>query len=108
MTWRLHTQEQRYYTLPDLTATTLGAPIEVAVDAWELSLDAGATWLASQPHPNQPNAPCWLLRGPDYPGAGDTPSPGGTLVAHSARPLVRLRDAPETAIATAPWIQLVR
>ena len=105
--WRLHRQEQEYYTLPDLAAATAtGNPVSVAVDGWEASFDRGVTWHQSQAHPDQPTAPCWLLRGDQHPGPGDTNTSVGILVTRTIAPLVRRRDTPETVIEQAPMVQV--
>ena len=107
---RLHHQEQTYYALPDLHATPAGSatPITVPVTSWEASYDRGTTWHAAQPHPDQPATPCWLIRGPGFPGAGDTNPSDGIPVARSATPLIRLSDSPETEIEAAEIIEVWR
>lgn len=104
---KLHTQEQVFYTLPNLSATTPSGPVVVAVDRWEASFDGGDTWYASQAHPDLPTAPAWLIRGAHYPGPADTGPASGVLISRSTVPLIRLRDMPETTIEKAeairPW-----
>ena len=69
----LHAQEQAYYTLPDLHATDVtGTRLTTPVAGWEASFDRGTTWHPAGPHPDYPGVPCWLIRGPHFPGAGDT------------------------------------
>ena len=107
---KLHIQEQVFYTLPNLAASTPAGPVVVAVDRWEASFDGGATWHASQAHPDLPTAPAWLIRGANYPGPDDTGTASGILIAQKTVPLIRLRDTPETTIEKAevirPWTQL--
>ena len=107
---KLHIQEQTYYALPTLRATPAGSttPITVPVTSWEASYDRGTTWHAAQPHPDQPTTPCWLVRGPGFPGPGDTNPTGGILVARSTMPLIRLSDSPETEIEAAEIIEVWR
>ena len=106
---KLHIQEQTYYALPDLRATDVaGATVSTPVDSWEASYDRGTTWHAAQPHPDQPTTPCWLVRGPGFPGPGDTNPSDGILVARSTAPLIRLSDSPETEIEAAEIIEVWR
>ena len=107
---KLHIQEQTYYALPDLRATPAGSttPITVPVTSWEASYDRGITWYAAIGHPDQPATPCWLIRGPGFPGPGDTNPSDGILVARSTTPLIRLSDSPETEIEAAEIIEVWR
>ena len=106
---KLHIQEQTYYGLPTLHATDVaGATVSTPVDSWEASYDRGTTWYAAQPHPDQPATPCWLVRGPGFPGPGDANLVPGILVARSTTPLVRLSDSPETEIESAEIIEVWR
>lgn len=106
---KLHIQEQTYYALPTLHATDVaGATVSTPVASWEASYDRGTTWHAAQPHPDQPTTPCWLIRGPGFPGAGDTNPSAGILVARSTTPLIRLSDSPETEIEAAESIEVWR
>lgn len=102
----LHRQEQVYYTLPHLTASTPAGRVEVPVTGWEASFDAGESWHAAQAHPNLPAAPCWLVRGPNHPGIGDTSPASGVLISRTTAPLIRLKDTPETVIERAEQITL--
>ncbi len=106
---RLHHQEQTYYGLPTLHATDIsGATVSTPVASWEASYDRGTTWNAAIGHPDQPTTPCWLIRGPGFPGAGDTNPSDGILVARSVKPLIRLSDSPETEIEAAEIIEVWR
>lgn len=106
---KLHIQEQTYYALPNLHATDIsGGAISTPVASWEASYDRGTTWHAAQPHPDQPATPCWLIRGPGFPGPGDTNPSDGILVARSTTPLIRLSDSPETEIEAAEIIEVWR
>ena len=106
---KLHIQEQTYYALPTLRATDVaGATVSTPVTSWEASYDRGTTWHAAQPHPDQPTTPCWLVRGPGFPGPGDTNPSDGILVARSTTPLIRLSDSPETEIEAAEIIEVWR
>ena len=106
---RLHHQEQTYYGLPTLHATDIsGATVSTPVASWEASYDRGTTWHAAIGHPDQPTTPCWLIRGPGFPGPGDTNPPDGILVARSTAPLIRLSDSPETEIEAAEIIEVWR
>ena len=106
---KLHIQEQTYYALPTLHATDVaGATVSTPVDSWEASYDRGTTWHAAIGHPDQPATPCWLVRGPGFPGPGDTNPPDGILVARSTMPLIRLSNSPETEIEAAEIIEVWR
>ena len=70
--------------------------------------DRGTTWHAAIGHPDQPTTPCWLIRGPGFPGPGDTNPSDGILVARSTMPLIRLSDSPETEIEAAEIIEVWR
>ena len=106
---RLHHQEQTYYGLPTLHATDIsGATVSTPVTSWEASYDRGTTWHAAIGHPDQPATPCWLIRGPGFPGPGDTNLAPGILVARSTMPLIRLSDSPETEIEAAEIIEVWR
>ena len=106
---KLHIQEQTYYALPNLHATDIsGGAVSTPVASWEASYDRGTTWHAAQPHPDQPTTPCWLIRGPGFPGPGDTNLVPGILVARSTMPLIRLSDSPETEIEAAEIIEVWR
>ena len=106
---KLHIQEQTYYALPTLRATDVaGATVSTPVDSWEASYDRGTTWHAAIGHPDQPATPCWLIRGPGFPGPGDTNPSDGILVARSIKPLIRLSDSPETEIEAAEIIEVWR
>lgn len=106
---KLHIQEQTYYALPNLHATDIsGGAVSTPVASWEASYDRGTTWHAAQPHPDQPATPCWLIRGPGFPGPGDTNPSDGILVARSTTPLIRLSDSPETEIEAAEIIEVWR
>ena len=106
---KLHIQEQTYYALPNLHATDIsGGAVSTPVASWEASYDRGTTWHAAQPHPDQPTTPCWLVRGPGFPGPGDTNPPDGILVARSTTPLIRLSNSPETEIEAAESIEVWR
>ena len=106
---RLHHQEQTYYALPTLHATDIsGATVSTPVASWEASYDRGTTWHAAIGHPDQPTTPCWLIRGPGFPGPGDTNPSDGILVARSTTPLIRLSDSPETEIEAAEIIEVWR
>lgn len=106
---RLHHQEQTYYGLPTLHATDIsGATVSTPVASWEASYDRGITWHAAIGHPDQPATPCWLIRGPGFPGPGDTNPTDGILVARSTTPLIRLSDSPETEIEAAESIEVWR
>ena len=106
---RLHHQEQTYYGLPTLHATDVaGATVSTPVASWEASYDRGTTWHAAIGHPDQPATPCWLIRGPGFPGPGDTNPSDGILVARSTTPLIRLSDSPETEIEVAEIIEVWR
>ena len=104
---RLHHQEQTYYALPNLHATDIsGGAVSTPVASWEASYDRGTTWHAAIGHPDQPTTPCWLVRGPGFPGPGDTNPSDGILVASGATPLIRLSDSPETSIKAAEIIEV--
>ena len=106
---RLHLQEQTYYGLPTLHAADIsGATVSTPVASWEASYDRGTTWHAAIGHPDQPTTPCWLVRGPGFPGPGDTNPSDGILVARSTTPLIRLSDSPETEIEAAEIIEVWR
>ena len=106
---RLHHQEQTYYALPNLHATDVGGDaVSTPVASWEASYDRGTTWHAAIGHPDQPTTPCWLIRGPGFPGPGDTNPSDGILVARSTTPLIRLSDSPETEIEAAEIIEVWR
>ena len=106
---KLHIQEQTYYALPDLHATDVaGGAVSTPVASWEASYDRGTTWHAAIGHPDQPATPCWLIRGPGFPGPGDTNPSDGILVARSTAPLIRLSDSPETEIEAAEIIEVWR
>ena len=106
---RLHHQEQTYYALPNLHATDIsGGAVSTPVASWEASYDRGTTWHAAIGHPDQPATPCWLIRGPGFPGLGDTNPSDGILVARSTTPLIRLSDSPETEIEAAEIIEVWR
>ena len=106
---KLHIQEQTYYALPNLHATDIsGGAVSTPVASWEASYDRGTTWHAAIGHPDQPTTPCWLVRGPGFPGPGDTNPSGGILVARSTTPLIRLSDSPETEIEAAEIIVVWR
>ena len=106
---RLHHQEQTYYALPTLHATDIsGATVSTPVASWEASYDRGTTWHAAIGHPDQPTTPCWLIRGPGFPGPGDTNLVPGIPVARSTTPLIRLSDSPETEIEAAEIIEVWR
>ena len=106
---KLHIQEQTYYALPNLHATDIsGGAVSTPVASWEASYDRGTTWHAAQPHPDLPATPCWLIRGPGFPGPGDTNPSDGILVARSTTPLIRLSDSPETEIEAAEIIEVWR
>ena len=104
---RLHAQEQVFYALPNLSASTPSGPVVVAVDKWEASFDGGVTWHTSQAHPDLPTAPAWLIRGANHPGPADTGVASGILISRRTEPLIRLRDVPETMVEKAevirPW-----
>lgn len=105
--FRLHRQEQVYYTLPTLSATTPAGAQSIPVTGWAASFDGGLTWIAAVAHPDLATAPAWLIRGPSYPGSGDTAVGTGTVITASATGvLIRLRDSPETDIEQADPIRL--
>lgn len=106
MSFRLHSQEQVFYTLPDLAASTPAGAASVLVTGWQASFDGGTTWTTSVAHPDLPTAPAWLIRGPGHPGTGDSTPSTGILVSRSVRPLVRLLDTPETDIEPTDEIRL--
>ena len=91
----LHSAAREFY---DLGITT-----DPAVSGgWELSVDAGATWVAGEAVTGGAR---WLVRGPSFtPDVGDVTV--STLVSASVQPLVRVVDTPETVVRDAPLIRL--
>lgn len=82
-----------YYRLLITTTPTVDA------DAWEMSIDDGATWKASQV---VDDAPAWLIKGSAYAGVETDP----ILVSATVEPLLRLVDSPETIVRSAPIIRV--
>lgn len=70
----------------------------VEADAWEASIDDGETWVTAS---DVEDTSAWLVAGPDY-GGGETPA--FTTAKVSTHVKIRLIDAPETVIRTAPRI----
>lgn len=107
MTFYLPNADRRWYSLPDLAASTVNdVPIVVPVDGWEATFDYDQTWHRSQAHPDRPTAPAWLLAHPAFPGPGDTNThlPNEILVLFNVAPRVRLIDSPETVSESADRI----
>lgn len=77
--------------------TIVTEPATVATD-WEASIDDGLTYVTAQ---NVDSASAWLVAGPDYAGAE---FPDFTTVTASTHVKVRLIEAPETVIRSAPRI----
>ena len=87
---RLHVAEREFYK-PVILPPGL---------TYELSVDGGTTWHASDL--DQDGQPAFLLHGPEY-----VPTDGaGLLVTRTVRPLIRVKDQPEALIASGPWINL--
>lgn len=105
---KLHRQERRYFA-PTLSVIDYnGTPVVVPPTSWQASFDKGLTWITAVEHPDLTGQPAWLLRGPNFPGPGDssTTITGTITIPGYTGPLVRLVDTPETAIVKTESISL--
>lgn len=94
---RVLPQERKWWS-PTLAATdSHGTPVAVPTDGWEASFDGGITWAVAR---NNNGRPGWLVAGANFPGPGDSAAgiPTDHVLTARVRPLIRLRDAPETSI----------
>lgn len=72
-----------------------------AVDAWELSVDGGTTWLAGEVDPDDADITRWLLA-----GANVAQGTAVAVITASLAPRIRAVDNPEIIIRNAPMIRV--
>lgn len=100
---RVRPQERVWWapiiTLVDASGTAVGDA------SYEASFDGGATWREARDAEGRPG---WLIAGTAYPGPGDDDAgvEADHILAQDVRPLVRVRDMPETVISDGPYITI--